>query len=183
MEGEAAEERCGHCDNCRRIAAHEAVVEGLLRNAPDQAPVGEQAQQAPAFARGDLVEVRRYGRGVVEAAGATQITVAFADGERRSFLPEYVRRASGKERKSRRRIEAAPGTQVQRYLQAKAAPGFARHEVLAFHIDGVAISLTLSPGPTQTAEQVAGDIGFVIETVLLSIALADRIRHERIDVA
>ena len=102
LEGEASEERCGHCDNCHRIAAHEAVVDELLRNAPEQAPVGEPAPQAPAFARGDLVEVRRYGRGVVEAAGATQITVAFADGERRSFLPEYVRRASGKGKKPRK---------------------------------------------------------------------------------
>ncbi|MCD6078860.1 MAG: hypothetical protein K0R89_2804, partial [Ramlibacter sp.] len=35
----------------------------------------------------------RYGRGVVEEASATQVTVAFADRSRRTFLPEYVRRA------------------------------------------------------------------------------------------
>jgi ATP-dependent DNA helicase RecQ len=94
LEDEAAMERCDHCDNCRRIKAHEAVVEELLRQAPPedaQAP----AQESPAavFQRGDLVEVRRYGRGVVEEASATQVTVAFADRSRRTFLPEYVRRA------------------------------------------------------------------------------------------
>ena len=62
-----------------------------------------QEDGAPAFARGDLVEVRRYGRGVVEEASATQVTVAFADRSRRSFLPEYVRRAT-----ARRRPAAAP---------------------------------------------------------------------------
>jgi ATP-dependent DNA helicase RecQ len=93
-EGGAPFERCEHCDNCRRIAAHEAVVEDLLRKAPAEA--AEPATQeggAPAFARGDLVEVRRYGRGVVEEASAMQVTVVFADRSKRSFLPDYVRKA------------------------------------------------------------------------------------------
>lgn len=95
LEGGAPFERCGQCDNCRRIQAHEAVVEELLRNARPPAAEAQEAQDAPAaaFARGDVVEVRRYGRGVVEEAGATQVTVVFADRSRRSFLPEYVRPA------------------------------------------------------------------------------------------
>jgi ATP-dependent DNA helicase RecQ len=95
LEGTAPFERCEHCDNCRRIAAHEAVVEELLRNAPEEpaATDGNGEDSTPVFARGDVVEVRRYGRGVVEEATATQVTVAFADRSRRSFLPEYVRRA------------------------------------------------------------------------------------------
>jgi ATP-dependent DNA helicase RecQ len=102
LEGAAPFERCGHCDNCRRIAAHEAVVEELLRNSESQErPAGEE-EAAPAFARGDLVEVRRYGRGVVEEATTTQVTVAFADRSRRSFLPEYVKRA----RAPRQKIQA-----------------------------------------------------------------------------
>lgn len=92
LEGESPFERCEHCDNCRRIQAHEAVVAELLRQAPDQAE-DQDEDAAPGFARGDLVEVRRYGRGVVEEASATQVTVVFADRSRRSFLPEYVRRA------------------------------------------------------------------------------------------
>lgn len=94
LEGEAPLERCEHCDNCRRIAAHEAVVEELLRNAPAEPVAAPDEEPASAtFARGDLVEVRRYGRGVVEEATPTQVTVAFADRSRRSFLPEYVRKA------------------------------------------------------------------------------------------
>src|SRR6185295_5152688 len=92
LEGGAPFERCEHCDNCRRIAAHEAVVEDLLKRAPE-AEEDEEEPSAPVFARGDLVEVRRYGRGVVEEASATQVTVAFADRSRRSFLPEFVKRA------------------------------------------------------------------------------------------
>jgi ATP-dependent DNA helicase RecQ len=91
-------ERCEHCDNCRRIKAHEAVVEDLLRRKGDEeeAVEEEEAAGAPVFARGDLVEVRRYGRGVVEEATGAQVTVVFADRSRRSFLPEFVRRAKAR---------------------------------------------------------------------------------------
>lgn len=102
LEGESPFERCEHCDNCRRIAAHEAVVEDLLRRGQESAreEPEEEESNAPAFARGDVVEVRRYGRGVVEQASATQVTVAFADRSRRSFLPEYVKRARPVKRKA-----------------------------------------------------------------------------------
>jgi ATP-dependent DNA helicase RecQ len=110
LEGEVGFERCEHCDNCRRIKAHEAVVEELLRKAPEEVPA-ERAEDhaAPVFARGDVVEVRRYGRGVVEEANATQVTVVFADRSRRSFLPEYVQRARG-----RASVNAAPPTGASR---------------------------------------------------------------------
>jgi ATP-dependent DNA helicase RecQ len=98
LEDGAPFERCEHCDNCRRIAAHEAVVEDLLRRKEqdEEAPPEEAEGNAAVFSRGDLVEVRRYGRGVVEEASATQVTVVFADRSRRSFLPEYVSRAKAK---------------------------------------------------------------------------------------
>lgn len=111
LEGERPHERCGHCDTCGRIAAHEAVVEELLRQSPPPGAVpAATPQESPAFTRGDLVEVRRYGRGVVEEANATQVTVAFADGDRRSFLPEYVQRARTRVGSRRRAVtpEAAP---------------------------------------------------------------------------
>jgi len=94
LEGGSPFERCSHCDNCRRIAAHEAVVEELLRNAPAGGTQADatDAMEPAGFARGDVVEVRRYGRGVVEEASANQVTVVFADRSRRSFLPEFVRR-------------------------------------------------------------------------------------------
>ena len=69
LEESAPFERCEHCDNCRRIAAHEAVVEDLLRRKQEEQHEEEpaaDAQEAPVFTRGDVVEVRRYGRDVVE---------------------------------------------------------------------------------------------------------------------
>jgi ATP-dependent DNA helicase RecQ len=88
MAGEAPFERCGHCDNCRRIAAHEGVLDEVAR----QPSGGEPATRddAPAFNRGDVVKVKRYGRGLVEEANALQVTVAFSDGIRRCFQPDYV---------------------------------------------------------------------------------------------
>lgn len=92
--GDEVPDRCGHCDNCRRIAAHEAVVDELAarQSAPAPAPAEAPAATTLTLSRGDVVTVRRYGRGLVEEASAVQVTVAFADGERRSFLPEYVQR-------------------------------------------------------------------------------------------
>jgi ATP-dependent DNA helicase RecQ len=97
LEDETPFERCEHCDNCRRIAAHEKVLEHLASQPqPDQPEANGSADkdEAPAGppARGTIVNVRRYGRGVVEESSALQVTVAFADGSRRSFLPEYVQK-------------------------------------------------------------------------------------------
>ncbi|MGE4242261.1 RecQ family ATP-dependent DNA helicase [Ramlibacter sp.] len=91
LDGTSPFDRCEHCDNCRRIAAHEKVVEHLAReSAANDEPV--TGTGAPGLARGDIVKVKRYGRGIVEEATALQVTVAFADGTRRAFLPEYVQR-------------------------------------------------------------------------------------------
>ncbi|MDB5881763.1 MAG: recQ2 [Ramlibacter sp.] len=87
LEGEAPFARCEHCDNCRRIKAHEAVLEELSKQ-PQHASAHEN--HAPAFSRGDIVKVKRYGRGLVEEASALQVTVAFSDGSRRAFQPDYV---------------------------------------------------------------------------------------------
>jgi ATP-dependent DNA helicase RecQ len=91
LEDGAPFERCGHCDNCRRIAAHEAVLDQL---ASQPRPAQAEASGAPVFARGDVVKVKRYGRGLVEEANALQVTVAFSDGSRRCFQPDYVTAAS-----------------------------------------------------------------------------------------
>jgi ATP-dependent DNA helicase RecQ len=89
LEGGAAFEHCKHCDNCKRIAAHEAVLDHLAAQ-PGQEPQSPEPIHVPAFSRGDIVKVKRYGRGLVEEANALQITVAFADGSRRCFQPDYV---------------------------------------------------------------------------------------------
>jgi ATP-dependent DNA helicase RecQ len=91
LDGEAPFERCNHCDNCRRIAAHEKVVEHLARETANEEPA-QEAAESPTLKRGDIVAVKRYGRGVVQEATAMQVTVAFADGTRRAFLPAYVQR-------------------------------------------------------------------------------------------
>jgi ATP-dependent DNA helicase RecQ len=85
-------ERCGHCDNCRRIASHEKVLDQLERQAPRVRAAVPHEEGACAWRRGDIVKVRRYGRGIVEHATAQQVTVKFADGSRREFLPEFVSR-------------------------------------------------------------------------------------------
>lgn len=103
LEGQAPFERCGNCDNCRRIAAHEAVLAHL---AEQPAATTDEAANEPSFARGDVVKVRRYGRGIVEEANTLQVTVAFSDGTRRCFQPEYVAHE-----RAARRPRAAPANQ------------------------------------------------------------------------
>jgi ATP-dependent DNA helicase RecQ len=86
-------DRCHGCDNCERIDAHERehasashAVEAV-EAVPDAPPV-----VAVVFQPGDAVRVKRYGGGVVVEAGADSVTVAFGQ-EKRSFLPQYVKRA------------------------------------------------------------------------------------------
>lgn len=91
LEGEASFERCGHCDNCLRIARQEAVL-ATARAAEDSPHEPGRAAHA-VFASGDIVLVKRYGRGEVRQASATEVTVAFADNTLRAFQPEYVKKA------------------------------------------------------------------------------------------
>jgi ATP-dependent DNA helicase RecQ len=91
LEGEASFERCKHCDNCLRIARQEAVLERAA-----QAGESLEEREPPAravFAAGDIVMVKRYGRGEVRQASATEVTVAFADNSLRNFQPEFVKKA------------------------------------------------------------------------------------------
>jgi ATP-dependent DNA helicase RecQ len=104
LEGGAPFERCGGCDNCRRIASHEKVLEGLAARG---AANDEQDERTPALARGDIVKVKRYGRGIVEEASAVQVTVAFPDGARRCFQPEFV--AAVRRQAARAMASAKPG--------------------------------------------------------------------------
>ncbi|SCK16107.1 ATP-dependent DNA helicase RecQ [Variovorax sp. HW608] len=93
LEGEAPAERCGTCDNCRRIARHEAALAAASAARIERAPLRRPAtrrMRAPAFALRQPVKVRRYGEGQVVSADAASITVEFADGSRRCFLPAYV---------------------------------------------------------------------------------------------
>jgi ATP-dependent DNA helicase RecQ len=91
LDESAPPKRCGTCDNCRRMAAHEASLAQAI-------VLGEQSQATRAapdkpFIASDIVTVKRYGRGTVVATEAGTITVEFSDGSRREFLPDYVRLA------------------------------------------------------------------------------------------
>jgi ATP-dependent DNA helicase RecQ len=91
LEGEAGFDRCRHCDNCLRIARQEEAQARLA-----QEPTGDGGRDQPVramFAPGEVVTVKRYGRGEVRAASATEVTVAFNDNMLRTFQPEYVKKA------------------------------------------------------------------------------------------
>ncbi|MES2785521.1 MAG: RecQ family ATP-dependent DNA helicase [Pseudomonadota bacterium] len=91
LEGTSPFDRCEHCDNCVRLAAHARSVDEAATitavNADEPPQVLTQT-----FAPGDVVTVKRYGRGRVEEANSLQVTVSFSDGNRRCFQPEFVAR-------------------------------------------------------------------------------------------
>jgi ATP-dependent DNA helicase RecQ len=87
-EGEGFD-ACGGCDNCGRMAAAFAAAEREADAQP--AAEADAATLRPALARGDLVSVPRYGRGIVDAVDAEGVAVVFAEGSRRVFLPAFVR--------------------------------------------------------------------------------------------
>jgi ATP-dependent DNA helicase RecQ len=95
---------CGACDNCIRIAAAFAAAERERESEAADADRGADAEGAasPLPARGELVSVPRYGRGIVDAVDAEGVTVVFAEGVRRVFLPAFVRRRTAPRKRSGR---------------------------------------------------------------------------------
>jgi ATP-dependent DNA helicase RecQ len=84
-------ERCGHCDNCERLAA----LADAAKAQPEPVPVGRIPNPAPVdlsggFRPGEPVRVPRYGEGVVTAADSQTVTIAFPDARKRSFMASYV---------------------------------------------------------------------------------------------
>lgn len=88
LDESARLERCGTCDNCRRIAAHEAAMaQPIIVSAGNAAPSSEVLS---AFCIGDAVKVQRFGRGTVIAWDGSSVTIGFDDGSERCFHPDYV---------------------------------------------------------------------------------------------
>jgi ATP-dependent DNA helicase RecQ len=84
---------CCQCDNCLNPPAAVLMEDIEIRDdefdrAPEPAP-----DPAACFDAGDRVKVPKYGEGVVLAVAGDQVTIAFPDGESRSFLKEYVEHA------------------------------------------------------------------------------------------
>ena len=88
----AVRDACGHCDNCARMAALSRIAPAVAT--PEEPIEVRPTPHAPAhFASGETVRAKRYGAGRVLEATAHAVTVEFPNGERRSFLPEFVRLA------------------------------------------------------------------------------------------
>jgi len=91
FDPEVAHAPCGHCDNCERMQAAQAEAD----RAGTETPAGAAESPPPgrAVRMGDAVRVPRYGRGRVIGIDDVGITVSFARGPDRCFLPRYVRPA------------------------------------------------------------------------------------------
>ena len=87
----AAFARCGGCDNCQRLATHEAQAQAPAEPVATTRATEPAAPRA-AFEPGDTVRTQRHGTGRVVALDAVSVTVAFANGEERSFLPAFLQR-------------------------------------------------------------------------------------------
>ncbi|MES2632082.1 MAG: RecQ family ATP-dependent DNA helicase [Pseudomonadota bacterium] len=90
LEGASPFERCEHCDNCVRLAEHALSTDASTTSVLDAQMPAQVLTQT--FAPGDVVTVKRYGRGLVEEANSLQVTVSFSDGNKRCFQPEFVAR-------------------------------------------------------------------------------------------
>jgi ATP-dependent DNA helicase RecQ len=92
LEGAPCLERCETCDNCVRLARHEAAA----RETPahEEPPVVEAAP----FEIDQRVRTRRHGEATVTATDATSVTVRFDNGETRSFQPQFLKCATPRRR-------------------------------------------------------------------------------------
>ncbi len=99
LEGGPAIESCGSCDNCLRLAELAASAPEPVATAEPQVPLA-----GPRFAPGDRVRTRRHGPAQVVAVDATGVTVAFDNGQTRSFLPEFL--SAMRPRRAARRADA-----------------------------------------------------------------------------
>jgi ATP-dependent DNA helicase RecQ len=86
-------EKCCRCDNCLNPPA--AVLTEAIEIRDDEFDREPEPEPDPAtsFEAGATVRVPKYGEGVVQAVAGDQVTIAFPDGEQRSFLKDFVEHA------------------------------------------------------------------------------------------
>ena len=93
LEGAPLTERCDTCDNCLRLAAHEAE-----RSSTPADETGIVVSQPKAFEIGERVRTRRHGHAEVVATDALSVTVLFENGQQRSFQPQFLASARPRRR-------------------------------------------------------------------------------------
>ncbi|WP_314435660.1 RecQ family ATP-dependent DNA helicase [Massilia timonae] len=82
-------EKCCKCDNCRNPPAMSLTEDIVIRDDEfDREPAPEPVK--PKFEVGARARSAKYGEGVVVAIAGEQVTVAFPDGENRSFMADFL---------------------------------------------------------------------------------------------
>ena len=100
----AGADRCGHCDNCVRLASQAIELLPEPEPVPRLIEVGAPTSPSP-FDVGDAVKAPRYGEGVVESIKGEEIGVRFPDKSRRTFLATFLKKPRAR-RAAPRRTEA-----------------------------------------------------------------------------
>ena len=78
-------EKCCRCDNCRNPPV---VLDAIRDDEFDKEPEAEP--EGPVFEVGAKVKVPKFDVGTVHAVAGEEVTIAFADGDTRTFMAEYV---------------------------------------------------------------------------------------------
>jgi len=84
-------DKCCRCDNCLNPPAATLLEDIEIRDDEfDREPDPAAASADPAFEPGMHATVAKYGEGVVQAVAGDQVTLAFPDGEERTFVASFV---------------------------------------------------------------------------------------------
>jgi ATP-dependent DNA helicase RecQ len=97
-------ERCGHCDNCVRLAAEPI---GMLPEPTALPRLIEVRPPVSLFELGEAVRAPRYGEGVVSGVHGDQVAVRFPDKSTRTFLAAFLKKARSRRPAASRRTCAA----------------------------------------------------------------------------
>ena len=79
-------EKCCRCDNCLNPPVVDAIE--IRDDEFDKEPEAEPA--GPVFEAGDAVRVPKFDKGTVESVAGDAVTIAFPDGDTRTFMAEFV---------------------------------------------------------------------------------------------
>ena len=96
-----AAERCGHCDNCVRLASETIELLAEPEALPRVIDVGPPVAPS-AFEVGDTVKAPRYGEGVVAGIKGDEVLVKFPDKSTRTFLSSFLKKPRSRRAPPRR---------------------------------------------------------------------------------